>query len=90
MLRFVASVMMVSGTLLILDAGITLLWQEPVSAYVANQHQHELKTAFFDPPQRVIRREPLKGDAIARAGQKNRDEGRIVMIQAVLARAPRT
>ena len=66
MLRFVASVMMVSGTLLILDAGITLLWQEPVSAYVANQHQHKLKTAFFDPPRRVIRREPLKGDAIAR------------------------
>ena len=65
-LRFVASVMMVSGTLLIADAAITLLWQEPVSAYVANQHQQELKTAFVDPPQRVIRRQPLKGDAIAR------------------------
>lgn len=66
MLRFVASVMMVSGTLLIADAAITLLWQEPVSAYVASQHQGKLKKAFFDPPQRVIRREPLKGDAIAR------------------------
>jgi sortase A len=65
-LRFVASVMMVSGTLLIADAAITLLWQEPVSAYVANQHQQELRTAFVDPPQRVIRRQPLKGDAIAR------------------------
>jgi sortase A len=65
-LRFVASVMMVSGTLLIADAAITLLWQEPVSAYVANQHQQELKTAFVDPPQRVIRRQPLKGDSIAR------------------------
>jgi sortase A len=65
-LRFVASVMMVSGTLLIADAGITLLWQEPVSAFVANRHQQELKTAFFDPPQRVIRRQPLEGDAIAR------------------------
>jgi sortase A len=65
-LRFVASVMMVSGTLLIADAAITLLWQEPVSAYVANQHQEKLKTAFFDPPKRVIRRQPLKGDAIAR------------------------
>jgi sortase A len=64
-LRFVASVMMVSGTLLIADAGVTLLWQEPVSAFVANQHQGKLKTAFFDPPQRVIRRMPLKGDAIA-------------------------
>ena len=65
-LRFVASVMMVSGTLLIADAGVTLLWQEPVSAFVANRHQSELKTAFFDPPRRVIRRQPLKGDAIGR------------------------
>lgn len=66
MLRFVASVMMVSGTLLIADAAVTLLWQEPISAYVANQKQGELKKAFFDPPPRVIRREPLKGDSIAR------------------------
>jgi sortase A len=65
-LRFAASVMMVSGVLLIADAGATLLWQEPVSAFVANKEQGHLKKAFFDPPQRVIRREPLKGDAIAR------------------------
>jgi sortase A len=65
-LRFIASVMMVSGTLLIADAAVTLLWQEPVSAFVANREQGELKKAFFDPPRRVIRREPLKGDAIAR------------------------
>jgi sortase A len=65
-LRFVASVMMVSGTLLIADAGVTLLWQEPVSAYVAVQKQGDLKKAFFDPPKRVIRRMPLKGDSIAR------------------------
>jgi sortase A len=65
-LRFVASVMMVSGTLLIADAGVTLLWQEPVSAFVANQQQGKLKRAFLDPPRRVIQRQPLKGDAIAR------------------------
>jgi sortase A len=65
-LRFAASVMMVSGTLLIADAGVTLLWQEPVSAFVADKQQGQLKQAFFDPPQRVIRRMPLKGDAIAR------------------------
>jgi sortase A len=64
-LRFMASVMMVSGTLLIADAGVTLLWQEPVSAFFAHQEQGKLKTAFFDPPERVIRRMPLKGDAIA-------------------------
>jgi sortase A len=65
-LRFVASVMMVSGTLLIADAGVTLLWQEPVSAYVAGKNQGTLKKAFFDPPRRVVRRQPLKGDSIAR------------------------
>jgi len=65
-LRFVASVMMVSGTLLIADAAVTLLWQEPVSAYVAGNNQGTLKRAYFDPPRRVIRRQPLKGDAIAR------------------------
>jgi sortase A len=65
-LRFVASVMMVSGVLLISDAGVTLLWQEPVSALVADRNQGELKKAFVDPPLRVIQRRPLKGDAIAR------------------------
>jgi sortase A len=65
-LRFVASVMMVSGTLLIADAGVTLLWQEPVSAYVGQQNQQTLKKAFIDPPRRVIQRQPLKGDAIAK------------------------
>ena len=65
-LRFAASVMMISGTLLIADAGVTLLWQEPVSAFVANKQQGHLEKAFFDPPQRVIRRQPLKGDAIAK------------------------
>ena len=65
-LRFVASVMMVSGALLITDAAVTLLWQEPVSAFVAERQQAQLKDALFDPPERVLRREPLKGDAIAR------------------------
>jgi sortase A len=65
-LRFVASVLMVSGVLLIADAGVTLLWQEPVSAFIAERQQAELEDAFHAPPPRVIRREPLKGDAIAR------------------------
>jgi sortase A len=64
--RFLASVMMVSGALLITDAAVTLLWQEPVSAFVAERQQAALKDALFDPPQRVLRREPLEGDAIAR------------------------
>jgi sortase A len=65
-LRFLASVMMVSGALLITDAVATLVWQEPVSAFLAAREQDALKEALFDPPQRVLRREPLEGDAIAR------------------------
>jgi sortase A len=65
-LRFFASVMMVSGTLLITDATVTLLWQEPVSAVVAQREQTQLKRALIDPPTRVIRRQPLRGDAIGR------------------------
>ena len=64
--RFVASVMMVSGALLIADAAATVLWQEPVSAFVANREQAELSDAYVQPPRRVIERRPLKGDAIAR------------------------
>ena len=65
-LRFVASVMMVSGALLITDAAVTLLWQEPVSAVVAHREQTRLKEALIEPPPRVIRRMPLPGDAIGR------------------------
>ena len=33
---------------------------------MANKQQAHLEKAFHDPPQRVIRRQPLKGDAIAK------------------------
>jgi sortase A len=65
-LRFVAAVMMVSGILLISDAGVTLLWQEPVSWFVADRQQAKLEEAFANPPKRVLQRKPLKGDAIGR------------------------
>ena len=65
-LRFLASVMMVSGVLLITDAGVTLLWQEPVSWLVADRQQAKLEEAYANPPRRVLRRMPLKGDAIGR------------------------
>jgi sortase A len=65
-LRFVASVMMVSGLLLISDAGITLLWQEPVSAYFSQRQQIKLEKALVDPPARVVHKEPLRGDALGK------------------------
>jgi sortase A len=34
---------MCSGVLLLLDAGLTLAWQEPVSAYMAGRQQHKLE-----------------------------------------------
>jgi sortase A len=66
LLRFVASVMMVSGVLLIADAATTLLWQEPVSWLIAQRQQAELEDALASPPRRVLERRPLPGDAIAR------------------------
>src|SRR5215203_2333052 len=65
-LRFVASVMMVSGVLLISDAAATLLWQEPVSAYFSQRQQVKLEKALVDPPARVVRKEPLRGDALGK------------------------
>ena len=64
--RFLASVMMVSGTLLIADAAATLLWQEPVSWVVAQRQQAQLEDALANPSPRVLARKPLPGDAIAR------------------------
>lgn len=43
MLRFVASVLIVSGVLMLIDAGVTLAWQEPVSAFMAARDQDELE-----------------------------------------------
>lgn len=65
-LRFVASVMIVSGTLLIADAGITLAWQEPISAFLADRQQARLEDKLERPPARVLRREPLRGDAVGK------------------------
>jgi sortase A len=41
-LRFISSVLIVAGVLMLADAGITLLWQEPVSAVVAKLGQDAL------------------------------------------------
>jgi sortase A len=76
-LRFVASVLMVSGTLLIADAGLTLLWQEPISAFLAARQQSALADELEEPEiqAEVIRafrmptreaKEELRGDAIGK------------------------
>jgi sortase A len=72
-LRFVASVLMVSGALLIGDAGVTLAWQEPISGFLAARQQDALEDDLSDAVnrarvERAFRegKRPLKGDAIAR------------------------
>jgi sortase A len=42
-LRFVAAVMATSGLLLLADAGLTLAWQEPISAVIALRQQSQLE-----------------------------------------------
>jgi sortase A len=41
-LHFVATVLVTSGLLLLADAGLTIVWQEPVSAFLANIEQNKL------------------------------------------------
>jgi sortase A len=65
-LRFAASVMIVSGTLLIADAAATLFWQEPVSWLLAKRNQARLQSALAMPPRRVRLRQPLPGDALGK------------------------
>jgi len=76
-LRFVASVMTVSGVLLLSDAGATLLWQEPLSYLLAQHQQSALEDAFGDPAQRerIVRRKPLPGDSIGRIELPTLDRG---------------
>ncbi|MGI8750203.1 MAG: class E sortase [Thermoleophilaceae bacterium] len=67
-LRFVASVLIVTGILMLGDAGATVLWQEPVSHLLAQRQQAQLDEALANPVQRrrVLRRKPLPGDSIGR------------------------
>jgi sortase A len=42
-LRFVSHVAIVAGVLLVVDAGLTVIWQEPLSAYLASRAQADLR-----------------------------------------------
>lgn len=64
--HFISHVLIVSGLLLLSDAGLTLAWQEPVSGVQASRQQNKLEKALADPPERVRRKQPLPGDAIGK------------------------
>jgi sortase A len=93
-LRALSSVMIVAGAILLADAGLTLLWQEPVSAVYAHLQQgrlsdrlEELERAPLEPTeQRVLERIPDPRRRLAfraRAFERRLDPGdpmgRIVM-----------
>ena len=48
MLRFLAAVLMTSGVLMLADAALTVLWQEPVSAFIAARQQGGLHDELDD------------------------------------------
>jgi sortase A len=56
----------VSGILVLADAAATLLWQEPVSWFIAGREQAQLEEAVANPPRRVALKKPREGDGIGR------------------------
>lgn len=48
--RFLARVLIVSGVLLLADAGTTLAWQEPISALLASRQQAKLEEQLESAP----------------------------------------
>jgi sortase A len=82
-LRFAASVLTVSGVLMVSDAGATLLWQEPLSYLLAQRQQNSLEEAFANDTEqrkRVVARKPLPGDSIGRIELPTID-GRYFMVE---------
>ena len=47
LIRDISSVFMISGLLLVADAGATLIWQEPVTAVVALIKRGEVNRQFL-------------------------------------------
>ena len=76
-LRFVGAVLAMSGVLLLLDVGVTLLWQEPVSAFLAAREQNTLERELSAESQRFGRsvnvsirtRDRVRGRHLARAAR---------------------
>ena len=47
LIRYVSSVLIISGVLLVLDAGLTLVWQEPVTAVVALINRSQIDKRYL-------------------------------------------
>jgi sortase A len=77
-LRFVASVLITSGILMLVDAVLTVTWQEPVSAYFAQQDQDGLNSE--------LKREAPQVEADKRSVASIKDERARLRRLALLAR----
>jgi sortase A len=77
-LRFVASVLITSGILMLVDAVLTVTWQEPVSAYFAQQDQNGLNDE--------LKRETPQFEADKRSVASIKDERKRLKRLAALAR----
>jgi sortase A len=53
-LRALSTALIVAGCALLLDAGITLVWQEPVTAIIAKLHQRQLADELADREQQEL------------------------------------
>ncbi len=80
-LRALGTVMIVAGALLLVDAGLTLLWQEPISALYARLQQGDLDTRLDELDAR--RPTPLERRAL---GVLPDDRARIAFAARALAR----
>jgi sortase A len=47
LIRDISSVLIISGLLLVIDAGVTLVWQEPVTAVIGKIKQGEINKRFL-------------------------------------------
>ncbi len=47
LIRDISSVLIISGLLLVIDAGVTLVWQEPITAVIGKIKQGEINKRFL-------------------------------------------
>lgn len=68
LLRFAATVVAVSGALLLADVALTLLWQEPISAFLTQQEQGDLAGRLHVTPAQAAEPQAPLGPQQAAAG----------------------
>ncbi len=82
--RAISTVLIVSGTLLLVDAGLTVAWQEPVSAVYAH-----LRQAGLDDDLRALERARLSAVERAALASLDGERRRLAFLARALKRAAR-